>query len=548
MAALKKLRSSTEGLKIFIASRNDHDIRVQFENESEVYIQPSDNSSDIERFIVAEVENYVLTKRLQSGEVRSELKHAIKDALIKGARGMFLWAAIRKALGRLPKDLEATYSVIWCKIQADTTYNRGLAERTLKWIICAKRPLMMSEIVEAAVTAPMQWAEKPDVSGMTHKTLLAVCQNLVVLDKGLNVLRPAHFSVTEFLFKTISSSEAHTAAAEFCLTLLCCENDVGTSRQNEKHVLDNYALGHYVMENWAEHVRLSGNGSGNPTELQKMFFQPSPAYSKWLRLSNLRYIFRDVHIDKSGYWGQTSDLSTIPGERELNPLWVACFFQLWDIFKYLLDSNPDCTMRNCDGMMPIHLISKYGYCAGVKLLLEQKDVRLNAKTNLGWTPLHVAAWNGQEGMVRLLLGMNTNSKFGSGTTEGDSVTRARAMAIFRRLAIEKNGVHLNAKDISGDTPLHLAAEMGRAAAVRLLLEQKGVLVNAKLKNGHTQLHLAVLWNREAVVRVLVEHQDVDLNPKNKSRKTSRDWAAEYGYMAIVILLDEAMEARAGNTS
>ncbi|KAL7275937.1 hypothetical protein RUND412_001094 [Rhizina undulata] len=46
LSALKKLRSSTEGIKIFITSRNDDDIRVELEDESEVYIQPSDNSSD----------------------------------------------------------------------------------------------------------------------------------------------------------------------------------------------------------------------------------------------------------------------------------------------------------------------------------------------------------------------------------------------------------------------------------------------------------------------------------------------------------------------
>ncbi|KAL7273963.1 hypothetical protein RUND412_003161 [Rhizina undulata] len=239
LVAMKKLRSSTNGLKIFLTSRNDADIRIELEMESEVYIQPSDNSSDIERFVVAEVEKYISTGRLLSREVGPELKQTIIDTLIKGADGMFLWVrlqleqicketsemAIRKAFQHLPKDLEATRypgkplsgrnnSKVDNLRQTASTYPR--------------------DYTEAVSIAPMQWAEKPDDDNVTHETLLDVCQNLVVIDKEL---------------------------AQVCLTLLCCENHVNASRQAENRVLDNYVLRDYVMENWAEHIRLSGDGS-----------------------------------------------------------------------------------------------------------------------------------------------------------------------------------------------------------------------------------------------------------------------------------------------
>ncbi|KAL7267374.1 hypothetical protein RUND412_010042 [Rhizina undulata] len=274
MAALKKLRSSTKGLKIFITSRNDDDIRIELETESGVFIQLSDNSSDIKLFVEAEVEKYVSTKRLLDGKVQPELKQTIIDALTKGADGMFLWVrlqmehmsqersetAIRKSLQRLPKDLNATYSIIWDRILDDTDDNRLLAQRTLKWIICAKSPLSMEEIIDAVSITPMKWAEHPVHDGVTITTLLAVCQNLVVFDKELGVLRIAHFSVTEFLLEKLDIGEAHTFAAEVCLTLLCSENHVKTNRQTENYILANYALRHYVMKNWAEHIRLSGGG------------------------------------------------------------------------------------------------------------------------------------------------------------------------------------------------------------------------------------------------------------------------------------------------
>ncbi|KAL7272961.1 hypothetical protein RUND412_004200 [Rhizina undulata] len=158
----KDLCSSSESLKIFITSRNDDDIRIELEKEADLYIQPSVNSGDIKRFVVAEVEKYISKKRLLKGAVGRELKQTIINTLTDGAYGMFLWVrlqiehicrertekAIREALKRLPKDLEATYLVIWDKIHADTEDNCLLAQRTLKWILCAKSPLK-EEILDA---------------------------------------------------------------------------------------------------------------------------------------------------------------------------------------------------------------------------------------------------------------------------------------------------------------------------------------------------------------------------------------------------------------
>ncbi|KAL7266829.1 hypothetical protein RUND412_010606 [Rhizina undulata] len=143
--ALKELRSSTEGLKIFITSRNDDDIRIELENESDVYIQPSDNSSDIKLFVVAEVEKNISKKRLLKGVVRPELKQRGETE-----------PAIRQALKQLPKDLKATYSAIWDKIQVDTKENSRLAERILKLIICAISPLTVKEMLAALSITPME--------------------------------------------------------------------------------------------------------------------------------------------------------------------------------------------------------------------------------------------------------------------------------------------------------------------------------------------------------------------------------------------------------
>ncbi|KAL7266726.1 hypothetical protein RUND412_010717, partial [Rhizina undulata] len=517
--ALKELRSSTEGLKIFITSRNDDDIRVELENESDVDIQPSDNSSDIKRFVVAEVDKYILKKKLLRGTVRPELKQTIMDTLTNRADGMFFWVrlriehiclekserAIREALRRLPKDLEATYLVIWEKILSGTKDNCLMAQRTLSWIICAKRPLTVEEILDAVSITPMQWAEKPDHDGVTHMTLLDVCQNLVVLDTELRVFRTAHFSVTEFLLEKVGIREAHTAAAEVCLTLLCCENHAHTSPQTENYILYNYALHNYVMENWTEHIRLSGDGSSTLAELQMMFFKLSPAYSKWL-VEVSRY---DLAL-KSKY-----------SKIQLNQVWVAYYLRLWDIFKYLLHSNSDSTMRNIFDYTPIHLIARHRYREGIKLLLEQKVVDLNAKDNSGQKPLYIAVDGGQETMVKLLLeqeGVDLNSKDDYGQTPLHAAVYGVQETIVRML-LEQEGVDLKAKNESGQIPLYAAAYRGHEAIFKLLFEQQGVDLNAKYKYGRTLLNAAVYQGHEAIFKLLLEQEGVDLNAKDTAGQT-----------------------------
>ncbi|KAL7276646.1 hypothetical protein RUND412_000351 [Rhizina undulata] len=322
------------------------------------------------------------------------------------------------------------YSVIWDTIHADTEVNYRLAESTLKWILCTKSPLTLDEILDAVSITPMKWVERLDhvYDDVSYLTLLDVCQNLVVLDEEFGVLRTAHFSVTEFLLEKLDIRDAHSAAAEVCLTLLCCENHFRTSCQTENYVLDNYVLHDYVMQNWAEHIRLSGDGSRTLAELQIMFFKPSPAYSKWLLAASL------------DDWDLQSEDSEIP----LNPLWVACYFRLWDIFKYLLRSNPNCIMRNRFGLTPIHLIASQGYrgpgpfselAEVVKLLLEQKGVDLNAKDNDdsdGLTPLFAAAGGGHEEVVRLLQeqeGVDVNAKDNDGLTPLEGLHTVHGSAV-----------------------------------------------------------------------------------------------------------------------
>jgi len=105
----------------------------------------------------------------------------------------------------------------------------------------------------------------------------------------------------------------------------------------------------------------------------------------------------------------------------------------------------------------------------VKRLLE-KGANINAKDNIGWTPLHFAAYHGITDIVRLLL---------------------------------EHGADINARDADGLTPLHIAAALGHVDAVRLLL-RKGADPGARDNRGRTPLDLAREGGHAEAIRIIEE--------------------------------------------
>ncbi|GLC49139.1 hypothetical protein PLESTB_000186600 [Pleodorina starrii] len=101
---------------------------------------------------------------------------------------------------------------------------------------------------------------------------------------------------------------------------------------------------------------------------------------------------------------------------------------------------------------------------------------VNAPDNNGWTPLHTAAYHGQEEIVRILLAANAN---------------------------------VNARNKSEETPLHLAAKWPQDRVVEALLSG-GADLTARNKRGRTPAHVASLFNRHAILdRLLSAGADVN---------------------------------------
>ncbi|ELU08101.1 hypothetical protein CAPTEDRAFT_89998, partial [Capitella teleta] len=122
--------------------------------------------------------------------------------------------------------------------------------------------------------------------------------------------------------------------------------------------------------------------------------------------------------------------------------------------KYGADVN----IANEEGISPLHVVSSKGNARIVDKLLRH-DADPDKQNNEGWTALHYSYDGNQyvlEEIVEHLL---------------------------------EYGADVNRGDLSGNTPLHHACNMGNVHTVRFLLK-KGAAINKSNTDGNTPLHCA----------------------------------------------------------
>ncbi|KAG2713131.1 hypothetical protein I3760_04G160800 [Carya illinoinensis] len=141
----------------------------------------------------------------------------------------------------------------------------------------------------------------------------------------------------------------------------------------------------------------------------------------------------------------------------------------------------------------IHGCAQYGDLIGVQRLLRDRPSLLNERNPvMAQTPLHVSAGYNRVEIVKFLLDWEGPDK-----------------------------VDLEAKNMYGETPLHMAAKNGCNDAACLLLGH-GAFIEAKANNGMTPLHLAVWYSLRAedclTVKTLLEY-NADCSAKDNEGMT-----------------------------
>jgi hypothetical protein len=92
-----------------------------------------------------------------------------------------------------------TYARIQQKIGRSPT-DTTIAQQIFKWIVCAKRPLLLAEVAEAVAFKPTDQSWDADKIP-NHSRLIQACRNLVVFDEDDETVRLAHHTVQQFFLQ-----------------------------------------------------------------------------------------------------------------------------------------------------------------------------------------------------------------------------------------------------------------------------------------------------------------------------------------------------------
>ncbi|KAI4917436.1 hypothetical protein J4E85_009955 [Alternaria conjuncta] len=203
-----------------------------------VTLQP-ENAQDIEAFVDTELERCLTTRKLVLGD--PALIFDIRDALMKGSQGMFLWATlqieslcsmktdkeIREALLDLPRNLTQVYNQILNQLQQP---GRTYQTEIFKIITSTMRPLTMEEMQEALSVTLGDTTWDPSKLLNSVDSALATCGCLITVDEEDGTIRTVHPSVNQYLIQKdreghnggvcLDPEEARTFTASIMVTYL----------------------------------------------------------------------------------------------------------------------------------------------------------------------------------------------------------------------------------------------------------------------------------------------------------------------------------------
>ncbi|KAF8419355.1 hypothetical protein EV426DRAFT_538792, partial [Tirmania nivea] len=206
------IQTSKNVVKIFVTTRMDVDILNQFENFPRIELQPDDNVSDINKFILAKVQNSIEDCLLLHGNVSNKVKIEIYNVLCQRCKGKYLAALqvsflcemqsesdVKQNLTTLPDTLKDIYNELYDGILIQKGSASRIALNAFRWIQCSKEPLSSQTLLNAVTVKVDSTGEFSQTEPARIKQLLTICRNLIILDEKLNTFRFAHLSVDEYL-------------------------------------------------------------------------------------------------------------------------------------------------------------------------------------------------------------------------------------------------------------------------------------------------------------------------------------------------------------
>jgi hypothetical protein len=408
------------------------------------------------------------------------------------------------------------------RIEGQVSDQEELAKQVLSWITCAKRPLTTSELQHAlAVEVDASELDEDNLSQI--EDMVSVCAGLVTVDEESGIIRLVHYTTQEYFermqYRWFPNSESDIATT--CVTYLSfsvfecgfCQTDAEFEERLRLNRLYDYAA-----KNWGHHAR-------EASTLCRGVMQFLTGKGQ-IDASNQVLTVSERHIWYPGY------SQAFP--KQMSGLHLAAYFGVEDAVRDLLNSMDQNLEDNYGGTLLL-IAAMNGHEGTVRLLLE-KGADVDARDHDDYTALLLTVESRRADIVKLLLekGANVNAMDTQWRQTSQSRAAANGHEDIIKLLLEK-GANVNAIDsLWRQTPLSRAAANGHEDIVKLLLE-KGADVDARGYNSQTPLWLAAESGRADIVRLLLE-KGADANAKNYDGQIPLWIAAKNGHEAVVKLL------------
>ncbi|XP_058002687.1 uncharacterized protein LOC110644433 isoform X2 [Hevea brasiliensis] len=147
------------------------------------------------------------------------------------------------------------------------------------------------------------------------------------------------------------------------------------------------------------------------------------------------------------------------------------------------------------------------------LSIKKRPSTMVEASNTGWTPFHYAAYAVREAIVKELLLACTKNEEGMAGLH--VAAREGQVPVLEKIAETCPDIW-DLKDNNGRTALHVAAESGKANAVKFILKQVTEdHINDQDNEGNTAMHLATLQVHGKIFLFQTNDRRADMTIMNK---------------------------------
>ena len=250
----------------------------------------------------------------------------------------------------------------------------------LSWIVYAKRPITVPELQHAlAVDIGKHALDESNIPPVNH--IVKACAPLVTVDEESNIIRLVHYTAQEYFERPQKNwfPNAETDITKICVTYLSLsifESGLCQTDYEFKQRLESNPLYNYAAHNWGHHARQA------------------------LTLCEEVVNFLECEIKAEA--ASQALMGVITSDLRMKGMHLAAYFGVHEAINVMLGSQY-LDSKDRYGQTPLYLAAENGHEKVVELLLGN-GADVNAQGGDFGNALQAASYGGHEKVVELLLG------------------------------------------------------------------------------------------------------------------------------------------------